>query len=330
MPKKPKSNQLDLFERSAAIDAEEPLEARFTSLRTIADRLPASVRFGTSSWSFPGWAGIVYPAGLPKTKLAREGLPHYVRHPLLRTVGIDRGYYAPIPEEDLRHYASQLPHGFPTVAKVPEAFTTPVHLGHGSAPRGTPNPSYLDAETFNQTVVRPFSSAFADHTAALLLEFPPLPRAHRRSPEAFVDELDGFLKRIASDLPYCVELRDRDLLTPAYAQVLSHHRVAHTFNYWTAMPLPADQLSVAPVDAAPFAVVRLMLRPGSRYAARKASFAPFDRLVEPDPEMRKSVVDVIEVARGLDRVVLVLVNNKAEGSAPLTIEELARLLVGSS
>ena len=57
----------------------------------LAARLPVGVRFGTSSWSFPGWKGLVYSRRTTTAMLAREGLVEYARHPLLKTVGIDRG-----------------------------------------------------------------------------------------------------------------------------------------------------------------------------------------------------------------------------------------------
>src|SRR5262245_693991 len=55
-----------------------------------AERLPPGVRIGTSSWSFPGWSGIVYDGHPSQARLARGGLRAYARHPLLRTVGLDR------------------------------------------------------------------------------------------------------------------------------------------------------------------------------------------------------------------------------------------------
>ena len=45
--------------------------------RDLARRIPARVRFGTSSWSFPGWKGLVYSRGATETSLAREGLREY-------------------------------------------------------------------------------------------------------------------------------------------------------------------------------------------------------------------------------------------------------------
>jgi uncharacterized protein YecE (DUF72 family) len=309
---------------------DEALERRFRSLTSLAQRLPANVKMGTSSWSFPGWGGIVFPKdGYSQTYLAQEGLRLYTRHPLLRTVGIDRGYYAPIPIKDLERYAEQLPPGFPTVLKAPASYTSPVHLGHSSSPRGTPNSSFLDAASFHEVVAAPLLSAFRDHTAAVVLEFPPVPVAYRLSPKTFAQRLDTFLGQTTRELPLCVEIRNKDLLTPAYADVLRRHGAAHVFNYWSSMPMPARQLPVAPLESAPFVVLRLMLRPGTRYEERKSHFAPFDRIVDPDPDMRNQVASIVEVARSLDKVVLILVNNKAEGSAPLTIEQLAEQLVTS-
>ncbi|MEZ6184635.1 MAG: DUF72 domain-containing protein, partial [Planctomycetota bacterium] len=59
-------------------------------LRALAARLPPTVHLGTSSWSFPGWRGVVYDREANQRELAREGLRAYAQHPLLRAVGVDR------------------------------------------------------------------------------------------------------------------------------------------------------------------------------------------------------------------------------------------------
>nr|MDQ2969927.1 DUF72 domain-containing protein [Acidobacteriota bacterium] len=101
----------------------ERLEREHAEAAAIAVRIPRHVRFGTSSWSFPGWEGLVFSRKASAASLARDGLLEYARHPLLTTVGIDRGFYAPIPREDLARYAQQLPPGFPCCAKAPESVT---------------------------------------------------------------------------------------------------------------------------------------------------------------------------------------------------------------
>lgn len=316
--------QLPLFADAFQPPPADPLKARVAQehaeAAAIAARLPDSVRFGTSSWSFPGWAGIVWEREASAAWLAREGLRTYARHPLLRTVGIDRGFYGPIPEQDLVRYAEQLPAGFPCCAKAPEAVTSPQRVGGKQ-----PNPDFMQARRLEQEMVVPFLRSFRDHVGPFILQFPPFPRDLRMDGRAFAAALHRLLGGLSGEARYAVELRDPSLLGPAYAETLAAHGAAHVYNYATDMPYPAEQAHILPPDHAPFLVIRLLLRPGSRYAERKEAFAPFDRVADPDPRMRAEVVDLLR--RGaIGKPSFVLVNNKAEGSAPLTARALAELL----
>ncbi len=336
----PPGGQLDLFASPSPAPAPTParspeaaspveraaLEETYARAADLAARLPPEVYFGTSSWSFPGWAGIAYAKRRSESQLARDGLAEYARHPLLRTVGVDRGYYAPIPRADFERYASQLPEGFPCCIKAPEVVTAPVHLVHRGAAAGTPNPDFLSVERFMDFMGRDAEDVFRAHVGTFVMEFPPVPRVHRLAPDVFVRRLDAFLGALPRTMRYAVEIRERSYLTAEYREVLAAHGVAHTYNYWTAMPRPVEQLEAVPIDNAPFAVVRLLLRPGTRYDERKNSFAPFDQLRDVDEVMRRGVVQIVKLATASGRPVYVLVNNKAEGSAPLTIEAIARML----
>lgn len=304
----------------------ERLERERAEAAAIAARIPGAVRFGTSSWSFPGWAGIVYPRRAGASELAREGLVEYSRHPLLTTVGIDRGFYAPIPVEDLRRYAGQLPPGFPCCAKAPESVTGFVRSGPAGS-RG-PNPGFLDPRVFEEEMLDPFREAFLEHTGPFLLQFPPVPRGAGPSPAEFAQRLDAFLAALPRELSYAIELREERLLTDEYRRVLASRGAAHVYNAATAMPMPEIQAGRVPVTTAPFAVVRLLLRPGTAYDDRREEFLPFDRIVDPNPELRAQVISLVRAT--LERPgtpVYVLVNNKAEGCAPATIRALAEMLV---
>ena len=101
------------------------------------------------------------------------------------------------------------------------------------------------------------------------------------------------------------------------------------YNYWSAMPPPAAQTATVPLESAPFCMIRLLLRPGTWYEEQRTRFQPFDRIVEPDPQMRRDVVDLLARATAAGVESFVLVNNKAEGSAPLTIAALAELVMAS-
>jgi uncharacterized protein YecE (DUF72 family) len=281
---------------------------------------------GTSSWSFPGWRGIVYPSSATAPSLSREGLRDYARHPLLRTVGIDRSFYAPIPEEDLRRYADQLPDGFLCCAKAPAAVTA--YMVQGS-PRPQPNPDFLSADRFAEEVLEPFAREFAAHTGPFILQFPPLPSRGSLEPTAFAEMLDAFLDRLPRDREYAVELRERSLMTDLYRRVLARNAVAHVCSYWSAMPMPGEQADLVRADTAPFVMVRLLMRPGTRYESQRETMAPFNRIVQQDEHMRRDVLNILRRAAAAGQRAFLLVNNKAEGSSPLTIEAIAERLAHS-
>ncbi|MDQ5857417.1 MAG: DUF72 domain-containing protein [Acidobacteriota bacterium] len=325
-----KAPQLDLF--GGALPAvrrpsEEGarLEREHEEARAIAARLPDNVRFGTSSWSFPDWAGIVYSRVAKESDLAREGLREYALHPLLTTVGIDRSYYAPIPTPDLVRYAEQLPPGFPCCAKAPEIVTSAARPSRSGGPPGEANPDFLNARLFADETLGPFRDVFREHTGPFVLQFPPAPRSVRMAPPAFAEKLERFLADLPTDFRYAVELRDPALLTANYRDALAAHGVAHVYNYVTAMPMPARQAEAIPLGSASFAVIRLLLPPGTTYGERR-TLKPFSRLADPDDEMRRQVVSIVRASVDTKIPVSVLVNNKAEGCSPLTIRALAELL----
>ena len=103
------SRQPGLFETSAP-----PVRRKATAgdVRPAMDSpllqapvLPTDIRLGTSSWFFPGWHGLVYDGVHPQVTLSRKGLAAYAEVPLLRTVSLDRTFYAPIPAVDYARYA---------------------------------------------------------------------------------------------------------------------------------------------------------------------------------------------------------------------------------
>jgi uncharacterized protein YecE (DUF72 family) len=260
------------------------------------------------------------------TALGRDGLRHYARHPLLRTVGIDRTYYAPLALDDIRAYAEALPDGFRACIKAPAAVTSRVVPSFGAARGGGPapdNPDFLSVERLIADLLEPLAVGFHGHVGPIVLEFPPATRAHAESPATFLDALERFVEGLPREFAYAVELRDRALLTPAYAALLARHGLAHTYNYWSAMPMPLTQAAIVPPETQPFVVVRLLLRPGTWYEDQRDRFTPFDRIVAPDPAMRDEVVELTTRALKRGMTVYVLVNNKAEGSSPLTIEAIA-------
>ena len=62
------------------------------------------------------------------------------------------------------------------------------------------------------------------------------------------------------------------------------------------------------------------------YEAAKKRAEPYRKIVEVLPEMRRDTVDLVKKAVGEKRQAYVLVNNRSEGNAPLTIQALRSAL----
>ena len=293
-------------------------------LTTLAARVPGSVRLGTSSWTFPGWAGLVYRGRYRSEKdFVQRSLREYARHPLFRTVCIDRSFYAPLTREELNAYAAQLPPDFRCVSKVFSELSTwvfPKHPRHG-ARAGQRNEGFLDAWRFEELVGAPMRDAFRDHLGPLIIEVPPVHGP--ADPDAFAAAVEGFLRQAPPDLDYAFELRDTRLFTARYLSVLRAGGASHVFNLWTRMPPLAEQLRRTRGWVGSPMVIRLMIPPGKRYEDLAAAFLPFDRMQAPQPQMRRDVVALVRRALEAGVESYVIVNNKAEGSSPLTAAALA-------
>jgi len=75
-------------------------------------------------------------------------------------------------------------------------------------------------------------------------------------------------------------------------------------------------------------IVRWNLGSGLRYEEARSRYAPFNRLVDPDIPTRGTLAHLIHVAIKSNQPSFVIANNKAEGSAPLTLIELAKAVTG--
>lgn len=294
----------------------------------------ADLRWGTSTWAYEGWQGLVYRdvAGYGKT-FARRCLAEYARSERFRfgCVGIDSTFYAPPTPAALAEYAEQLPPQFPCVVKVWQGVSAPFFTRHfgPSGHAGEPNPRFLDPAAFDREFLPAFRETFRDHVGAFVLEIPVVPPRSMGRRE-FLERLDAFLAAVEPGWPVSVELRSRWFLSDSYFSVLARHGAAHCFAVWTKMPLPDEVLREHPraLAAAPFTVCRGLVVPGVAYEDAVKRYRPYDRLQARDPRVRQSLLAYLRAARDRVERVLVTINNRLEGCAPLTIEELRVELEG--
>ena len=287
------------------------------------------------SWSFPGWIGKVYAAGVPKTRLADRGLPAYAAHPLFRAVEIDRTYY----EAPRRRFLPGARGGGAGGLSVPgegarglHGLSLPIHARYGKK-RGESNGRAFSMRPMPPTRWwgRTVEGLGAQGGAAAVSV--PAAAARRRA---------GGLRRAAARFPAPVaaraELRGRAAQRRAahagvrrgaarrrgasLPQRLDRDAVGHS----TGAGDPAGRAAAA--GGALAAACRRRLRGGRRTLPAVRS-PP-----EEDPERRATIATLVAKAHAHGVPALVTVNNTAEGCAPdgiaLLAQELASRLDRSS
>jgi uncharacterized protein YecE (DUF72 family) len=309
--------------------AQLPAEVHELATR-LAERWGGRLFLGTSSWHFPGWAGLVWDREYPEATLSRQGLAAYAQHPLLRTVSLDRAFYRPLDAATYRRLAAQVGEDFRFLVKAPSAVSDAVLRSEGSGAPMEPNPLFLEPQAALDLCVRPALEGLGGKLGVLVFQVSPLPRRWLQ-PDALLQPLEALWRAVVPALPATVrvalELRDAATLTPALAALLKAHGVAWCLGLHDRMPAIDDQLPMQRAMWPGDLVCRWNLQRGLRYTQAKASWEPFDRLQGPDLPTRATLARVLRGTLGAGHSAFVIVNNKAEGSAPLSVLELARLLL---
>jgi uncharacterized protein YecE (DUF72 family) len=324
--------ELDLF------GTPEPAPTGFSSLdlpryrKQLSQLARQGIYVGTSSWKYPGWRGLIYNeqrylwhSKFSEAKFNKTCLAEYAE--TYSTVCVDAGYYQFPTEKYLAEMCAQVPDGFKFGFKVTDDITIKKFPGlpRFGARGGTMNPNFLNPEMFRRLFLGP-CEAFRSKVGPLIFEFSTFHKHEFEHGRDFCAALDQFLGAIPRGWDYGIEIRNKTWLTPEYFDMLRSHGVTHVFNNWSRMPSIAEQLVIDGSDTADFMVSRFLLKPGRTYEQAVETFQPYEKIQELNEEARAAAKTFLERLLQKGRHGYVYVNNRLEGNAPLTIEEILRLL----
>jgi len=302
------------------------------ALVELANTLPPLLRLGTSSWSYPGWANLVWDGEYAETALSKNGLAALARHPLFRTVSLDRNFYRALTASQYARYAAMVPDDFRFMVKAPSLVTDATVRDESG--RGTQvNPVFLNSEIAIQEFVQPALEGLGHRIGALVFQLSPIPSQLLADQPALLARLGEMLealpglKPVAPDAVIAVEVRDPQLLCPAFADMLRSVGATFCMGLHAKMPPIEDQLPMLRALWPGPLVCRWNLhRRHGRFGYEDAEklYGPFDKIVDPDPETRAALARVIAGTTRAGQHAYVTVSNNAEGCAPLTIASLAR------
>ncbi len=308
-----------LFEPPAAFD-------RRTLAAALARLAAQNICLGISSWKYEGWLGQIYTREryVRRRAFSQKYFQETCLAEYAETFPIvcgDFSFYQ-FPSEDYwRRLLGSAPRSLLYAFKVPEQITVktyPTHARYG-ARAGLENPSFLDAGLFQDAFLRALAP-YRNQIAVLIFEFGTF--SQKAYPEAglFLADLEKFLAALPAGWRYAVEIRNPEYLGAEYFGCLRSRGVAHVLNAWTRMPEVGTQLRIPGAFTASFSVCRALLRRGRSYEQAVDLFSPYQEIKDPHPAGRQALRDLIAHARDRGEAAFIFVNNRFEGSAPLTIE----------
>ncbi|HSV51977.1 MAG TPA: DUF72 domain-containing protein [Burkholderiaceae bacterium] len=331
IPSEPDGPVRDAPSRAAKSTPKVQPQVQDPALHALRATLGERLWLGTSSWSYPGWGGLVWDGDYAESALSKHGLPAYAEHPLFRTVSLDRAFYRPLTASQYAGFAHQVPQDFRFVVKAPSLVTDAMvrsETGRGMQA----NPAFLSEALAISEFVQPALAGLGHKIGALVFQLSPLPAPLlARLPEVLA-RLGAMLRALpplhgtAPDAVVAVEVRDPAFLTRAFAAVLREAGATYCLGVHAKMPPVAEQLPMLRALWPGPLVCRWNLnRKHGAYGYEEAGgqYQPFDRLVDPDPETRAALARVVAGTTGAGQNAYVTVSNQAEGCAPLTVIALA-------
>lgn len=280
------------------------------------------IHFGTCSWKYDSWSGIIYPA-TGKFNYLVEYSKHY------DTVEIDQWFWSlfgnqvKLPDKkDVTVYANSVPDDFRFTIKAPNSITLTHHYKKDKNEPLKPNKYFLSIELYEKFLIT--LEELSGKIGMIMLQFEYLNKQKMPSQVEFLKALENFLANIPKDISIGIELRNPNYLNNLYFDFINDHKVYNVFLQGYYMP-PIWEIYEKFRDRIKGKVV-IRLHGPNRADIEEVSEGIWNKIIFPkDSELIK----ISEIIKDLEKKKVdtyVNVNNHYEGSAPLTIQRLQSYL----
>ena len=283
-----------------------------------------SIRIGTCSWKYDSWKGLVYPE---KEKL--NYLKEYANH--FNTVEIDKWFWSlflpskvVLPQNKIvSDYKNSVPDDFLFTIKVPNSLTLTHFYRKNKSEELIRNPHFLSKDLYEQFIqsIKPLHKQIG----CLIFQFEYLNKEKMPAQSVFQNLFyDFFTQILKTDIPVGIEIRNPNYLNKNYFEFLENLKIIPVFLEGYYMPSSVETCNKFKTHFKDTVVFRL--HGPDRIGIEKLSNENWDQIyIDRTQELEK----LSELFRDLsDRKLdlFVNVNNHFEGSAPITIQKLKKLL----
>lgn len=282
------------------------------------------LRLGTCSWKYDSWKGIVYSGSD-----SRYYLQEYSKK--FNTVEIDQWFWSLFPpakivlpqKKVVDDYEKAVPADFLFTIKVPNSLTLTHFYRQNKNDELIRNPFFLSKDLFEEFLIS--IKPLYKKTGCLIFQFEYLNKQKMKSLAEFLSLFNDFYSKINNKLPsIAVETRNPNYLNEKFFGFLSDLKITPVLIEGYYMPSIVEVYKKFKNKINYSAVIRL-IGPERKGIEQIANENWNQIYISRDKEL-KSIVEMIKELQNKEVDMFVNVNNHFEGSAPLTIEKIVRLL----
>lgn len=281
------------------------------------------IRIGTCSWKYESWKGIIYPE---KDKF--NFLEEYSKH--FKTVEVDQWFWSlfegkkvVLPKSsDVKSYSSSITDDFRFTIKVPNSITLTHFYNKNKSAELKSNPYFLSNDLFNQFIetLQPLEK----NIGVLMFQFEYLNKQKLSGLTEFIDRFEGFTDKLDKKFNYGIEIRNSNYLKKPFFDFLERNMISMVFLQGYYMP-PVWQVFNDHKDRIVSPVV-IRLHGPYRSGIENKTGSIWNHIVDPRDEELEKVAEITNYLKSKKVDVYINVNNHFEGSAPLTIKKLSKLI----
>jgi len=278
------------------------------------------VRFGTCSWKYDSWKGIVYSDTNKKNHLKEYSQQ-------FNTVEIDQWFWSlfqpsrvVLPQKRVvEEYKNSVPDDFLFTIKVPNSITLTHFYKDSKSDPLKVNPYFLSNELFAEFLssIEPIKR----QVCCLIFQFEYLNKQKMGSLGEFLNKFSEFYREVDKEIPVIgIEIRNPNYLKESLFQFLNEHNLVPIFLEGYYMPPVTEIYSKFKKYINRIAVLRL--HGPERKGIEKIANDQWNQIYINRDEEIKSIVEMINELQQNEVDIFVNVNNHYEGSAPLTIQKI--------
>ena len=281
------------------------------------------IRIGTCSWKYDSWKGIVYP---DKEKI--NHLVEYAKH--FNTVEVDQWFWSLfepkkvlLPKDnDVKSYSESVPDDFRFTIKIPNSVTLTHFYNKSKTEELKPNPFFLNIDLFDKFLetLKPMQK----NIGVLIFQFEYLNKQKISGITEFLDRFESFIESLDKKYVYGVEIRNPNFLKKPFFEFLERNKLAMVFLQGYYMPPIWEVFNEYKDQIKSTAVIRL--HGPDRSGIEKKTNSIWNQIVEPKDDELDKVAEIIHYLKNKKVDTYVNVNNHYEGSAPLTIQKINKLI----